>query len=338
VVGLGRILRTTRLLHELQPNRMLSDEPRAAGFGHERFFHEVHMSRFVGGMIIAAVFGLACTGARAGEGDAAVREAVVKASADYAAAYNKRDYAALAGQWVERAELVEGGSRVAGRDAIVASIRGWLDRHSQAAIQIKVTDVEAVTASLARVRGVIAFTRKPGEKPVESRFESLRALEQGAWRIVESNVAQSHAAALDDMNWLVGAWQATDAKAGTTIDAVYEKAIGGRAIVGRVRLALKAGAPVEAIEIIHADRGDGVIRTSVYDSTGAHAEGVIESDGTSLNRSLVGVPGEGTSGSRAQWVQTIVPGGEGRFTMQSIERSLDGRPLPDGQPMHFRKK
>jgi hypothetical protein len=52
----------------------------------------------------------------------------------------------------------------------------------------------------------------------------------------------------------------------------------------------------------------------------------------------VGVPGEGTSGSRAKWVQTIVPGGEGRFTMQSIERSLDGRPLPDGQPMHFRKK
>jgi hypothetical protein len=27
VVGLGRILRTTRLLHELQPNRMLTFQP-----------------------------------------------------------------------------------------------------------------------------------------------------------------------------------------------------------------------------------------------------------------------------------------------------------------------
>jgi uncharacterized protein (TIGR02246 family) len=296
------------------------------------------MSRFVGGMIIAAVFSLTCVEAVAAEGDAAVREAVVKAAAGYADAYNKRDFAALADQWVERAELVEGGSRVIGRDAIVASIRGWLDRHAQAAMQIKVTEVEALTASLARVRGVIAFTRKPGDKPVESRFESLRALEQGTWRIVDSSVARSHAAALDDINWLVGAWQATDAKAGTTIDAVYEKAIDGRAIIGRVKLAPKAGKPVEAIEIIHADSGDGVIRTAVYDSTGAHAEGVIESDGTSLNRSLVGIPGDGVAGSRAQWVQTIVPGGEGRFTMQSIERSLDGRPLPDGQPMHFRKK
>ena len=296
------------------------------------------MSRFVGGMIIAAVFGLACTDVGAAEADAAVRDAVVKAAAGYADAYNKRDFTAFADQWVERAELIEGGSRVIGRDAIVASIRGWLDRHAQAAIQIKVTDVEIVTPALARVRGVIAFTRKPGEKPVESRFESLRALEQGTWKIVESSVARNHAAALDDINWLVGAWQATDAKAGTTIDAVYEKAIDGRAIIGRVKLAPKGGKPVEAIEIIHADRGDGVIRTAVYDSTGAHAEGVIESDGTSLNRSLTGVPGDGVTGSRAQWVQTIVPGGEGRFTMQSIERSLDGRPLPDGQPMHFRKK
>ncbi|MFO0192395.1 MAG: YybH family protein [Planctomycetia bacterium] len=296
------------------------------------------MTRFVGGMIIAAVFGLACGAAGAADGDAAVREAVVKASAAYADAYNKRDFAALAEEWVERAELVEGGSRVVGRNGIVASIRGWLDRHAQAAMQIKVADVEFVTPTLARVRGTIAFTRKPGEKPVESRFESLRVLEQGAWRIVESSVERNHAAALDDMSWLVGKWQATDAKAGTTIDAVYEKAIDGRAVIGRVKLATKGGKPVEAIEIIHADRGDGVIRTAIYDSTGAQAEGVIESDGTSLNRSLVGVPGDGVAGSRAQWVQTIVPGGEGRFTMQSIERSLDGRPLPDGQPMHFLKR
>jgi hypothetical protein len=296
------------------------------------------MKRFVGGMLIAAVFSLACGAAGAADGDAEVREAVVKASAAYADAYNKRDFTTLADQWVERAELVEGGSRVVGRDSILASIRGWLDRHAQAAIQIKVADVEFVTPTLARVRGTIAFTRKLGEKTVESRFESLRVLEQGVWRIVESSVERNHAAALNDINWLVGAWQATDAKAGTTIDAVYEKAIDGRAVIGRVKLATKGSKPVEAIEIIHADRGDGVLRAAIYDSTGAHAEGVIESDGTSLNRSLVGVPGDGVAGSRAQWVQTIVPGGEGRFTMQSIERSLDGRPLPDGQPMHFRKK
>jgi hypothetical protein len=33
----------------------------------------------------------------------------------------------------------------------------------------------------------------------------------------------------------------------------------------------------------------------------------------------------------------IAPAGEGRVTMHSIERSIDGVALPDGQPLHFRK-
>ena len=52
--------------------------------------------------------------------------AVKQASIAYADAYNARDYAALAAQWTEKAELIEGGSRLEGRDAIVNSIRpGW---------------------------------------------------------------------------------------------------------------------------------------------------------------------------------------------------------------------
>lgn len=296
------------------------------------------MRQVVRGVVIAALLTVACGRLKADDAAIAAREAVSKASEAYAAAYNKRDFEALADQWVAAAELVEGGSRAAGRERIVASIRGWLEKHPQATLAIAVTDIEMPVATLARVRGVMRFTRRPGEKPVASAFTSLRALEDGRWRLVESIVAPSHAAALDDLLWLAGSWQAIDAKTGTTVDAVYEKAIGGRAIVGRITLKPKSGPPVEALEVIHADRGAGVIRAMVHDSTGAHAEGVIESDGTSFNRSLVGVPGDGVGGGRAQWVQTIVPGGEGRFTMQSIERSLDGRPLPDGQPMHFRKK
>lgn len=266
------------------------------------------------------------------------REAIEKASAAYAEAYNNRDYKALADQWTVGAALVEGGSRVVGRESIVNSIRGWIERHPQAAVQINVTDIEMVAASLARVAGTIAFARAKGEKPVESSFASLRILEEGGWRLAESIVAPNHAAALDDLGWLVGRWQARDPSSGTTIDAVYERAIGGRALIGRITLSPKGGPAIQALEVMHADRAAGIIRVAVHDSTGAHADGVIESDGTTLNRSLVGVPGDGVDGVRTQWVQTIVPGGEGRFTLQSIERSLDGRALPDGQPMHFVKK
>ncbi len=294
----------------------------------------MHLDRLGSALLAALLVGI---GGRAWAEPPPAEDAVRKASAGYVEAYNKRDYKAVADQWTEKAELVEGGGRIAGREAIVGSIRGWLDRHPQAALQIKVSDVEFVAAPLARVRGVLLFTRKPGEKPIETPFESLRVLEDGVWRLAESSVGVHRGSALDYLGWLVGTWAATDAKTGTTVETTFERAVGGHAIIGRTKSRPKAGDAVESLEIIHADPATGIVRTSILDSTGAAAEGVVESDGTSLNRSLVGVPAATVAGRRVQWVQVVVPGGEGKFTMQSIERSLDGRPLPDGQPFHFRK-
>lgn len=273
----------------------------------------------------------------ANESDPA-RAAIEQASAAYADAYNARNYEALAEQWVEQAELIEGGASVTGRDEIVKSIRGWLDKHAEAKIDIQVERVDLVAKALARVDGTILFSPSSNEPSIPSRFSSLRVLEDGAWRLVESVVVASHAAALHDLGWLIGSWQAVDDKTGMTVDLVVEKAAGGFALVGRTTMRSKTGATREAIEVIHADRDDGLIRISIIDSLGAHAEGVIEGDGMTLNRVLTGVPGDAVAGSRVQYVQTVVPGGEGQFTLHSIERSIDGRPVPDGSPLHFTKK
>jgi len=261
-----------------------------------------------------------------------------KASAAYAEAYNDRDYAALAVQWTAQAELVEGDVRIVGRDAIVASIRGWLERHPQAKLAVTVTGVEQVAGPLARVRGTLSFAKRPGDEPVASPFVSLRVFEDGGWRLAESIVAPNHAAALEELGWLVGTWQATDAKEGTTVEMRYEKAAGGEALVGRTTMRPQQGAAIESLDVIHADRTTGAVRSWLFDSTGARAEGVFSADGTGFNRSFTGTPAAGTGAGRTAWTQVLVPGGEGRFTLQSIERSIDGRPLPDSPPLHFKRK
>jgi uncharacterized protein (TIGR02246 family) len=263
--------------------------------------------------------------------------AVKQASAAYADAYNSRDYAALAAQWTEKAELVEGGSRLEGREAIVHSIRAWLGRHPQAKLAIEVTDVEPLATSLARVAGVMRFTRAVGEKPVATRFESLRVLDDGGWRLAESVVAPSHAAALDEFDWLVGSWLATDHDGGS-VRIEFSKGLDGHALVGRGTRQPKGGAAVESLQLIHADRATGVVRSWVFDSTGARAEGVLESDGTSFHQTLMGTPAEGAVGRVARWVQVISPAGGERFTLHAIDRSLDGVPVPDERPLHFKRK
>ena len=284
-------------------------------------------------LLIGLVVLVAGRTAAAEDATAAIRAA----SAAYVKAFNGRDFTALADQWAEKAELVEGGARVAGRGPIVRSIRGWLERHPQAGLAIEVTEIEMLAAPLARVSGVMRFTRRPGDRQAASRFTSLRVLEEGKWRLVESLVAPSHAAALDDLDWLVGRWQAEDAGVGVTAEATYEKAAGGYAIVGRSKLVSKAETTVEALEVIHADRDSGVIRSYTFDSTGAQAEGILAGDGTTLEQLLVGTPADTVDGREARWVRVIAPTGDGRFTLHAIERSIDGVPLPDGQPLHFRK-
>lgn len=275
--------------------------------------------------------------------DTALRQTLEAATRAYVDAINGRRFDALAEQWTNGAELLEGGGRIVGREAIVASIRGWLEENPEARLAIRMTDVKPLGASLARVRGVMSFTRVPGSKPIETAFESLRVLEGDTWRLAESSVEPSQVDALESLAWMVGTWKATDPDSGATIDASYQRVAGGHVILGGVRhrAAARDGQPafeIDVVELIHPDKATGSVRSWVFDSTGARAEGVFETDGTSFNRRFVGTTADGAVGDVTRWVQVIVPTGKSSFTMQSIERTLDGRPLPDKAAIHFKRQ
>lgn len=291
-------------------------------------------------LVLCAVV-LSAVGAVHAADTAPAVEELRKASAAYAEAFTKGDFAALADQWTTRAELVEGGTRLEGREAIVDSIKFWRERHPQASLAIELSDVELVAEPIARVAGVMRFTNKPGDKPMESRFTGLRVKEGSVWRLAESRVTPAHAAALDDLDWMLGTWQA-DVADRATIEITYEKALGGYCIVGKTKI-MPAGKAtllpkgIEALEVIHADRDAGLIRSWVFDSTGAKAEGFFEFDGTSFEKVMSGTPSDAVRGRVATWVQVISPSGEGKATTHMIERRIDGVDLPDAAPLTFKK-
>lgn len=273
------------------------------------------------------------TATSAGDVIAAVR----RAADDYASAFNTGDEKALAEQWTRGAELEEGTGLLKGREAIVASLKQWKSIHPESVLKLDVTDVQPLGEGVARVQGTIAFSSKAGGEPVVSRFDTLRVLENGRWRIAESRVVPTPRAALSDLAWMLGTWQSTDAGTGTTIDASYEKTLDGHAIVGRIKTRRKDGSIVESIDVIHADRITGRVRSCSLDSTGARADGVFSSDGHSFERRMAGTPGDPAVGDRAEWVQVLAPLGRDLVLWHSIERSIDGRAQPDTEPVHLRR-
>jgi uncharacterized protein (TIGR02246 family) len=275
--------------------------------------------------------------ATAADSATAVITAVRQAADTYAAAFNSGDDKALGDQWTVGAELEEGGTCLKGREAIVASLRQARRIHPQCALTFDVTDVQPLGEGVARVQGTLTLTRQAGESPLVSRFDSLRVLENGRWRIAESRVVPTPRAALADLAWMVGTWQATDAKTGSTINATYEKSLDGHALVGRITVKRSNGSTVESLDVIHADRLSGRVRSYNFDSTGATAEGTFSGDGSSFERRLTGTPGDPAAGSRAEWVQVLTPLGRDMLLWHSIERSIDGRAEPDTEPVHLRR-
>ncbi len=299
-------------------------------------------ARYRSGRPLAVIMSGALVAGVAGIAVAAEPEAELRAAAAaYAKAFNTSDFAALADQWTERATLAEGGLELEGRAAIMASLRSWRERHPQATLAIDVRDVDLLAEPLSRVSGVLKFTPQPGGKEVASRFTSLRVREGGTWRLAESVVAAEHSTALDELDWLVGTWTAETGRredgTKTSIETIYEKPLGPYCIVGRSRIRPAEGDVIEALEVIHADRGTGLIRTWVFDSTGAQGGGFIDSDGTTYHKSMVGSPSDRVPGRVARWTQVLAPAGDSRCTMHSIERSIDGVAMPDGEPLNFRK-
>lgn len=279
----------------------------------------------------------ATAGTTAAESATDVIAAVRRAADAYAAAFNAGDDKAIGDQWTLGAELEEGGNMLKGRDAIVASLKQWRATDPKAAMKIEVTDVQTLGEGVARVQGTLSFTGQANAEPAVSRFDSLRVLEQGNWRIAESRVVPTPRTALADLAWILGTWQSIDAKTGTTIDATYEKSLEGNALVGRINVKRKDGSTVESLDVIHADRLTGQVRSCSFDSTGARAEGTFTSDGTSFERKLVGTPGNPDLGNRAEWVQVLSPLGRDMLLWHSIERTIDGHIEPDTEPVHLRR-
>ena len=279
----------------------------------------------------------AATGTTAAVSATDVIAAVRRAADAYATAFNAGDDKAIGDQWTLGAELEEGGGMLKGRDAIVASLKQWRATHPKAALKIDVTDVQTLGEGVARVQGTLSFTGQADAEPAVSRFDSLRVLEKGSWRIAESRVVPTPRTALADLSWLLGTWQSTDAKTGTTIDATYEKSLEGNALVGRITVKQKDGSIVESLDVIHADRLTGQVRSCSFDSTGARAEGTFTSDGTSFERKLVGTPGTPDLGNCAEWVQVLSPLGRDMLLWHSIERTIDGHAQPDTEPVHLRR-
>ncbi|MFM9024833.1 MAG: SgcJ/EcaC family oxidoreductase [Planctomycetaceae bacterium] len=216
----------------------------------------------------------------------------------YLRAFNQHDAAALAAHWRPAGESVDldSGDVTSGREAVREVFAALFAEDEAATIDIDVTTIRPIRDDVAVVDGVTRVDFADG-LPAGSRFTAVVVREGGRWlldSVREAAQPQAAAAArrpLDDLAWLVGAWE--DSGPGVTAGTqcfwsagrgflVRSHAVQPDAAAEPRAPAARPGAPDllppgdasarELTEIIGWDADRGTIRSWLFTSAGRFAE------------------------------------------------------------------
>lgn len=270
-----------------------------------------------------------CAGQEGGAGDASgVRAAIEQMAKQTEAAFNKGDAKALAATFAEDVEYTdEDGVTVVGREAIEALLRKNFARNKGAKLAIQTESVRGLGQDVAVERGTTVTTAADGTQTT-SAYTAVHVRKDGKWQIgqlVESPApATTPGEMLSALAWMVGTWKEKDGD--SAVETKVDWARGGNFLTRTFKVTVADEVTLEGWQIIGWDAAKGRIRSWLFDSGGAVAEGVWTSDGSGWLIRQTGTLPDGASMSSDN---TIRRAGDDKFIWESTNRTLDGEPQPN---------
>ena len=272
----------------------------------------------VGGFVLADL--------RAADQNAADVAAVMAATDAYTAAYNRGDAKAIAECWCEKGEYVSPtGEKLKGRENIQKGLEEFLSDNKGLQVQLAGRSVWLVTADTAIENGTAKVTHA-GETATETAYEAVYVrLPGGAWKVdsireKELPVVVPPSERLKGLEWIIGEW------GGEKAQAKFEWAWNKNYIKATFKADMQDKMPLEGNQVIGWDPVAGAIRSWVFDSDGAHAEGIWKQNG---NRWLIKFTNVLTDGTKATATNIYTRIDDNTCTWQSVGRQVDGHFMPN---------
>lgn len=260
-------------------------------------------------------------------------EKAIQANADrLIAAFNKGDAKAMSAFWTENGDYMdEGGRRVQGRSAIEAYFQKLFDAGKGAQLRIYKTGFRLVRPDLAIGDGVMEVIPPGGGPSTSARYTTVQVKQDGQWYIESVREAvvtpPTQAEKLDDVSWLVGAWEADNGKkGGPSITMSFSWAENNNFIVNHYTNAIQDVPVAGGTQWIAWDPAAKSIRAWVFDSTGSISEASWVRNGNRLmSKTTTTLP----DGRKATSNNIVTKIDDSCITLQMTARTVDGKSLPD---------
>lgn len=257
--------------------------------------------------------------------------AAVKRTAEaFEKAFNKHDAKAVAAFWTEEGEFIGAdGEPIKGRTAIEKSYAEFFKKHPKAIVEVKVETLKLLGRHTSLEEGSLKLTLPGQKEPSESNYSVLHVREDDGWKMasVREWLPDPADLVLKDVDWLVGEWVGKTDTGETRVSYAWDE----DKVYLRGRYSAKKGDKVmySGTQIIGKDPNGG-LRSWQFDSNGSYGQWNWSRDEGKL---VIETTGTLPDGSEETGVNIVVPLSKDEFTMQSVERTVAGSPLPETPPI-----
>jgi uncharacterized protein (TIGR02246 family) len=245
--------------------------------------------------------------------------------------FEKGDASALASLWTEEGEYVaDDGTTLHGRAALKDGYTQFFKKNPDSKLEVTIESVRFISHDSAVVEGA-ARTHKGAKvgEPTSSRISALYAHENGKWLLALLREWPDNGAALRDVDWLIGSWEAKSDNADVRTTYEWDE---GRTFI-RARFTIKNNdkdVTLSGTQLIGKDPRTGLLHSWLFESDGGFGEAVWNWDGKHWRLDAAGVEADG--GETAA-TNLLTPLGKDSFTWQSIDRKAGDESLPDIAPV-----
>lgn len=264
----------------------------------------------------------------AGPDRAADREAIRKAGAAFAAAFEAGDAKAVAALWSDGAEYVgEDGTRLTGRAEIEKAFTDLFKTGPPAKVEVDVRSVRFPSRDTAVEEGILRHHPNDKSLPSSTRYQTVLVREDGRWLIAHSR-EWAPEDRLGDLSFLLGRWEG--GPKGDEVALTFTKDPDGPFLIGKFARQADGKPSVAGTMRIGRDAERHQLRSWHFDTDGGHGQALWLRDGDKWVLDAVGATGDGKPTAAVNLLSRLGPN---EITWRSIDRLIDGRPVPDTMPI-----
>lgn len=259
------------------------------------------------------------------------REAVRATVKDFIKAFDKGDAKALADFWTEEGEYVAGdGTTLHGRAALEDGYFQFFKKNPDVKLELTIESIHFISHENAVVEGIArTHARAKAEEPTSSRISGLFVLENGKWLVALLREWPDDGAALRDVDWLIGTWEAKNDN--VDVRTTYEWEDGRNFIRARFTIKDKdKDDTLSGTQLIGKDPRTGLLHSWIFESDGGFGEAVWTWDGNAWRLNAASVEPDGAETTATN---LFTPIDKDTFTWQSIDRTVSGEEAPNIPPV-----